>query len=161
MAGANAMTRVLADEGDCIVAAFDIEPRAEGITQADTLAPGFFEQIQQQFDQDDISVVTNAPFSKAAALWRRTRFFRRVAILVRITWLERTNDREDVSDPTRVIVLPRPKYTGKGSDSATSVWACWGDFEPGVVRLSHRDKARLMSGPSDWRLLPAPEEAIA
>jgi len=144
MAGANAMTRVLADEGGCTVAAFDIEPRADGITQADTLAPNFFVPLAMTHDGSTISVITNPPFSKAAALWRHAQFFRRTALLVRITWLERTKDRDDVPDPVRVIVLPRPKFTRQGSDSATVVWACWGDWPPGIVRLGHHDRNQLL-----------------
>lgn len=150
MAGAGAMTDVLRDAG-CDVASFDIEPRREDITQADTMAPGFFEQVAVS-GHGDASVITNPAFSLAAGLWRRTRSFVRVALLVRITWLERTKDREDVSDPVRLIIVPRPKFTGKGSDSATVVWACWGGWQPGIVRLTRDDK-RALEQPAVRRLI--------
>ena len=126
----------------CDVAAFDVEPRRSDVRGVDTLALGFFGKIAAVHGTG-IALVTNPPFSLAAEYWRRGQMFRRTALLVRITWLERTKDREDVADPVRVIVLPRPKFTGKGSDSATCAWCCWGDWKPGVVRLSHGDRARL------------------
>lgn len=139
-AGAGAMVDVLREAG-CVVAAFDIEPRREDISPVDTLTPGFFEQIAATHGTD-ISLVSNTPFSLAASYQRRGQMFRRTALLVRITWLERTRDRADIPDPVRLIVLPRPKFAGKGSDSATCVWACWGDWQPGIVRLSREDCVR-------------------
>ncbi len=139
MAGANAITNVLRDEAQCDVTAYDIAPRGEGIIYADSLVPGFLAERRQPH----LTVVTNPAFSLAAELWRQTRTFTRVALLVRITWLERCKDREDVADPVRLIVLPRVKFTGKGSDSATVVWACWGDWPPGIVRLTRSDLKAL------------------
>lgn len=137
MAGAGAMVHVL-NERVRAVHAFDIEPRRNDIAQADAFGPDGLDAYSA-----DWSVVTNPPFSRAAELWRAGCSFRRLAMLVRITWLERCADREDVDDPKRVLVLPRPKFVGKGSDSATVVWACWGEWAPGIVRLTRSDKARL------------------
>ncbi len=141
-AGRAAMSFVLLEDAGCEVTSYDIAPRHAGVVKADTLAAGFFETATAT---PDVSLITNPPFSLAAEYWRRGKAFRRVALLVRITWLERTKDRQDVEDPVRVIVLPRPKFVGKGSDSATCVWACWGDWKPGIVRLSHDDKKRLQA----------------
>lgn len=41
MAGCGAMADVLRTHADCEIAAFDIEPRADGITTADVMTPGF------------------------------------------------------------------------------------------------------------------------
>lgn len=167
-AGANAMTRVLADEGGCDVAAFDIEPRADGIMRADTLTPGFFEQIAAKYltpggnvlaDGRQIAVVTNTPFSKAADYWRRTRHFGLVALLVRITWLEKTHNREDVGDPDQIVIVPRTTFTGPGAidpetgkpltggDSATVCWSIWrlddAWFGRPIIRVGRREKADL------------------
>lgn len=143
MAGCGAMAGVLVEAG-CQVAAFDIEPRADGIAQIDTMTPGFFEQIAVTHGRD-LAIITNPPFSLAADLARRALRFVRVALLVRITWLEMTRDRCDIPDPDLVLVLPRPTFIGKGSDSATCVWACWGEWaQSGVVRLSREDCAQYL-----------------
>lgn len=136
-AGAGAMVDVLV-EADCIVAAFDIEPRRDDITQLDTCMPGIFEQIRLGYGAD-LALITNPPFSRASEYQRRGALFRRTALLVRLSWLERTRDRLDVPDPVRLIVLPRPRFIGRGEDMVTVAWACWGDWAPGIIRLSRKD----------------------
>ncbi len=140
-AGAGWMRDVIGEYvGHRNVAAFDIEPAAEGITQADTLRPGFFEALAQTTDLSRCALITNPPFSQAAAYWRRGQLFALTALLVRVTWLEATKDREDIPDPDRVIVLPRTKFggpaAGQSSDSATAAWMIWGDVTPGVTRVT-------------------------
>lgn len=158
-AGANAITRVLESEAGCVVSAFDIEPRDPRVTQADTLTPGFFEQIALAMDATTLALVTNPPFSLAAAYARRSVLFGLTALLVRITWLEATKDREDIRDPDAVIVLPRGRFTGPGAtnpltgepysggDSATVIWAIWSQTPllPGfaIRRVNRREKAEL------------------
>lgn len=158
MAGANAMTNVLREAG-CRVLSFDINPREDSIVPADTMQPDFWTRWKAT-EGLRTSVVTNPAFSHVAGLWRLTQDFRRVVLLARITWLEKTNDRADVADPVRVIILPRPSFDGKGADSTTAAWLCWGDFEPGLIRLSREECRRFETDPirrrSAVRVDPSP-----
>ncbi len=157
-AGANAIGRVLADEAGCAVSAYDIEPRDRRVSQADTLSKGFFSEDCWP-DAAVSAVVTNTPFSLAAEYWRRTRHFALVVLLVRITWLEATKEREDIADPDALIIVPRAKFTGpgaidpetnepyEGGDNATVCWAIWSRqaFLPTVAirRVNRKEKAEL------------------
>ena len=173
--GENAITRVLQAEAGCCVSAFDIEPRDAGVTQADTLTPGFFEHIAVKYGSE-IAIVTNTPFSAAAKYWRRTQHFALVALLVRITWLEPAKDREDVRDPDAIIIVPRVRFTGPGAidpetgkpytggDSATVCWAIWAHedrFLPtrSIYRVNRRELAELSTARSSQPLLDAAEVA--
>jgi hypothetical protein len=83
-------------------------------------------------------VVMNPPFNHAARFVELAleRAAVGVAALVRLSFLEPVKGREAAlvsRPPDRVIVLPRVKFRGKGSDSVTCAWCVWGRFvRPGV-----------------------------
>jgi hypothetical protein len=76
-------------------------------------------------------VITNPPFNAAHQIVPQAVKFARVgvAMLLRLSWLEPTADREDFLSgypPSQMIVLPRYSYTGNGkTDSVTSAWMIW------------------------------------
>lgn len=171
-AGKLDMSRVLA-EGGCRVRSFDVAPRADGVEQADTLTRAFW-QVDGPLAGEtlsEVAVVTNPPFSGAAELLRLSlgAGVGLVSLLVRLTWLEATNDRADVPDPDSLIIVPRPKFieseeamaireaAGKpwGGDNCTVAWATWEqglhghEAERMIIRVNRREKARLERGP--WR----------
>lgn len=136
-AGANAITNTLVCHGDCAVKPFDIEPRAPLMPAADTSVQSFWDAQVKAHDYRETAVVTNTPFSLASKYWHLTRGFGLVALLVRLSWLEATVERETVDDPDNLIILPRQKFTGPGAidpetgkpytggDSVTVAWALW------------------------------------
>jgi hypothetical protein len=83
-------------------------------------------------------VVMNPPFNHAGRFVELAleRAAVGVAALVRLSFLEPVKAREAAlvsRPPDRVIVLPRVKFRGKGSDSVTCAWCVWGRFvRPGV-----------------------------
>lgn len=122
-AGAGAIASVLEGEGACVVTALDIEPRHPLIGKADTLSS------TAHWPRDPIGIVTNTPFSRAADLVRlaEAQGVGFLFLLARLTFLERTGDRDDLRDPDLALVLPRmkPWFTGKGTDSCTVAWFGW------------------------------------
>ena len=73
----------------------------------------------------------------------------KVAMLLRISWLEPCADRIDILEgnpPSLIIYLPRPSFNGpgrsNGTDTCTSVWAVWG-VPPGNVWIGRNQVARL------------------
>lgn len=152
-AGAGWMVDVLTEHfGRDQVAAFDVQPDRADVTAADTMQPGFFEQVALATERQSTALITNPPFSLLASYARRGRMFGLTALLGRITWLEPTKDREDIRDPDRVIVLPRTSFGGpsakKSSDSATAAWFIWGDVAKGIARVKRSDIPRLKSARS-------------
>lgn len=101
-------------------------------------------------------VVTNPPFESAFDIVRcavdaveMTGF---VAMLLRLSWLEPTDDRGpwlEEHPPRRVVVMPRHDFRGNGStDSVTSAWMVWSYVDvvaPGVVVLTKRQRQRLIA----------------
>lgn len=157
------------------VQSFDIAP-APGVFRveaADTLKPDFWER---RTFHPRCAVVENPPFSGGATLFKLAHGSwiqpSVIALLVRLSWLERVADRADVPDPDRLIILPRPQFiesdearaireaAGKkwGGDSVTCAWSCWfrndehnwpGQFTAPIIRVSRREKAVLEVGPLD------------
>ena len=151
-AGAGWMVDVLAEHvGRERIAAFDVAPERDDITQADTLMPGFFELIAIKYHDRQIALITNPPFSALASYLRRGQSFEVVALLGRLSWLEPTKDREDCPNPDLVIVLPRSGFGGpyakKGTDSVTVAWFVWGSARKGIVRVRRSEVPRLKAGP--------------
>jgi hypothetical protein len=77
------------------------------------------------------AVITNPPFSLAFEILQtifkaRRRF---VALLLRLSFLEPTYQREDLlaeRPPNHLIILPRISFTGDGkTDSVTCAWMVW------------------------------------
>ena len=124
-AGAGWMSNVLAER--CTVVASDIAPMAPGVHVRDAL--------RDEAPACDW-VVTNPPFNLAGRILARALTVTpRVALLVRMTFLEATRDRADLlaeNPPARVIVLPRTDFPRgddrpqRGTDSVPPVWLVWG-----------------------------------
>lgn len=142
-AGNGSIASVLQQQAGCTVVAKDIAPRAPWIAKADTLSNA------AAWPSAPMGIVTNTPFSRGAELVRlaeqqRVPF---VLNLARLTFLERTQDRDDIRDPDFILVLPRirPWFLGRGSDSATVAWFAWFgadsfDWCPlGLVRLGRAE----------------------
>lgn len=158
MAGAGAMTRVLVDEAHCRVQSFDIEPRAAGIGRDDSLTPGFWSRPDLGLAEHarSTAVVTNPCFSRAADVVRLAiaSGVGIVAIVARLSFLEACDGRDDLPDPDGLIVVPRPSFTGGGSDSVTVAWFVWHHPDlrahravRGIYRLTRKDKAQLEREP--------------
>lgn len=78
-------------------------------------------------------VISNPPFSKAHLIVPPAlATIGRVAMLLRITWLEPCDGREAFLaryPPWQLIVLPRISFTGDGrTDAATCAWFIWDRF---------------------------------
>jgi hypothetical protein len=136
-AGTGAIASVVCEEAGCVVIAKDIEPRASWILKGDTLTN------TDHWPTHPIGIITNTPFSRVAdcvrlAVSERVPF---VIALARLTFLERTADRDDIPDPDFAIVLPRikPWFMKTGTDSCTVAWFGW--IRPGdqQARLMVRD----------------------
>jgi hypothetical protein len=158
-AGAGAIVEVLRHDGKAGVIGFDIEPRAGGIVQADTIALTDWTKLGAIAPS---ALVTNPPFSLAANYWRLGRAFDVTVLLVRQTWLEVSRDREDISDPDAMVLMPRVKFTGPGaidpetgkpytsSDSAACCWAIWAKDKrvlPArpIIRVARPPKAKKLA----------------
>lgn len=87
--------------------------------------------------------VTNPPFLEAgriawyiiSELLTRRGIRGGLALLLRATWLEPTEDRQWLGrfPPRAELVLPRFGFIGgSASDSAGCRWLLWGDVEPGI-----------------------------
>lgn len=88
-------------------------------------------------------LVGNPPYSLALdfawkavewADWAKAPIPRRVALLLRLSFLEPASGRAVLFQhhPPDVLILPRrPSFDGKATDSTTSAWFCW----PGTGRL--------------------------
>lgn len=162
-AGASRLSRVLMADGQCSVRSFDLAPRAAGVEQANTLVRTFWRRPDLG-DLRRVAVVTNPPFSGAAELARLAlgEGVGLLALLVRLTWLEATNDRCDVPDPDALIIVPRPKFIESaeaqaireaawnpwGGDNCTVAWAIWSDeINRGIIRVNRQEKASLERRP--------------
>lgn len=101
-------------------------------------------------------VITNPPFEYAFEIVQHAVTYakRGVALLLRLTFLEPTEDRGPwlaVHPPERVIVLPRHDFRGNGStDSVTSAWMLWSTDRDqplgpkGIQVVSKAERDRLM-----------------
>ena len=87
--------------------------------------------------------VTNPPFGRASAIaWQALEAGFHLALLLRITWLEPTADRQWLArrPPTAQLVLPRIDFIGAGkADGATCCWFIWGPVKPGIQILRASD----------------------
>lgn len=84
--------------------------------------------------------VTNIPFCHSGTIpWRAIERGISAALLMRITFLEPTEDRQWLlrRPPDAMLALPRVSFTGTGNDSATCAWFVWGPVRP-RVRIAGR-----------------------
>jgi len=89
-------------------------------------------------------IITNPPFSEAFRILKNCLPHARlgIAFLLRSTWDEPTIERGwwlSQNPPTRRIVLPRMRFTGDGSDTATVVWMVWQRGVKGTIEVVPRD----------------------
>lgn len=154
-AGDGAIARVLREAG-ATVRQFDIAPRAPDVKPGDITSRQFWRDYYE-----GEPIIDNPPFSLAEDLLQNAIEFgaSRIALLLRLSWLESTESRQDLPDPKRIIVLPRPKYiespearvireaAGKkwGGDSVTSAWMIWHEGLPAsyIVRVTKAEKKRF------------------
>lgn len=133
--GNGSIARVL-DAHGCEVITGDIDPRHKPDYEWDftdealelPADPGLAERAQGSLAFD--WVVTNPPYSDATPFVRRALATgARVALLLRITWLDPADERRDIfkkNPPSGVIILRRFSFTGSGNDFATVAWVLWG-----------------------------------
>lgn len=127
--GNGAILRLLSPELDVVTN--DLVPRAP-------VLPDFLEDARLAPTWDLFEgkgpiavVITNPPFDASLDIVRHAveRATCGVAMLLRISWLEPTDDRSEflaAHPPTRQIVLPRWKFRGAGSgDFVTCCWFLW------------------------------------
>jgi hypothetical protein len=93
-------------------------------------------------DHDLDWIVTNPPFKKAfSVLQNAMKLTDNVAILVRLSFLEPTRDRQEflsANPPTDMIVLPRYSFTNDGkTDSVTCCWLAWRKSAAGTGTRMH------------------------
>jgi hypothetical protein len=106
---------------------FDVRVRAD--THRDASTDAYWEELHDGPACPDW-VITNPPWSQASEITSRAIVTARcgVAMLLRLSFLEPTRNREWISrtPPDRVIVLPRISYTTDGkTDTVTSAWMIW------------------------------------
>lgn len=74
-------------------------------------------------------IITNPPFSLAAALYQRLRpLSTYLVFLLRVGWLESGCRQELLSKdvPALGLISPRPSFSESGNDNATYAWMVWG-----------------------------------
>lgn len=101
-------------------------------------------------------VLTNPPFNSAFDIVRAAWPYaeRAVVLLLRLSWLEPTEDRGpwlEQYPPTRLIVMPRWDFRGNGdTDSVTAAWMVWarspGFCVPGIEIVGRMERLDLIRG---------------
>jgi hypothetical protein len=91
--------------------------------------------------------ITNPPFNRAAKMVPQALdhgLF--IAFLLRITFLEPTEDRQWLArrPPTAILILPRIDFIGAGqTDSAPCAWMIWGPVRPGIKVMRAEDVGQI------------------
>ncbi len=122
--------------------AYDIDP-ALGHVVADA--------TRVTYDKRVDSFVTNPPFNQAFEILKNLRRQQKhgglVALFVRLTFLEPTEDRGPYlaeNPPDHIVVCPRISFTGDGkTDSVTCAWMIWhgqGYFLPTGISVLPKTK---------------------
>jgi hypothetical protein len=159
-AGELAIARVLRQAG-CFVVTNDLDTTRPTNLHCDATDAAFWKRLPLKPEL----VAGNPPFGVAFAIVEHavaTATFG-VAMLLRITWLEPTEDKAArgvvtvrgrgewlaAHPPTRMVVLPRWSFRGTGSDSAICVWCLWAidpSFcAPGIEIVSKREMRELIA----------------
>jgi len=104
-----------------------------------------WDQFENGFDW----IITNPPFSEAPKIIPLAfEYGRRMAMLLRLSYLEPCNNRADwliENPPCHLIVLPRISFTGDGkTDSVTAAWFVW--------EYSNKDKQKLTLVPKSFKI---------
>lgn len=107
----------------------------------DATDPNTYARVAQERGRIDWTV-TNPPFSRAAEIIQAALRYSRVAMLLRISFLEPTRQREQFlteCPPSAIRYMPRMSFTSDGkTDSVTVMWAIWDWTRPGAVSVSPR-----------------------
>jgi len=83
--------------------------------------------------------ITNPPWSTAPyILHYALKYFKNVALLLRISFLEPCKDRFELPPPSTLVVMNRISFTGDGkTDNVTAAWFIWSkDVKPGIFYAS-------------------------
>lgn len=113
-----------------------------------THAQSHFDAASDQlylYHKDADWVVTNPPFNQAIGIVKKAvEKVPNVAMLLRISFLEPTYDRQDwlhENPPNKVIYLPRISFTGDGkTDSVTHFWCVWDQSGENFIRVAKKKK---------------------
>lgn len=96
-------------------------------------------------------VITNPPFFLVGEMINYCLDYCRAgfALLVRLSVLEVCKGRErlSIAPPQRTIVLPRIRFSGRGTDSVTCAWLVWAEAKlsgPPTVCISRRESQSAM-----------------
>jgi hypothetical protein len=129
---------------DCRPITNDIDPNVKANTYIDA------RNYRVTANKDALGpwVVTNPPFNQAFEILQN--FVNqdcRIALLLRLSFLEPTFDRGDwleAHPPSGIIVLPRISFTGDGkTDQVTVAWILWNsDLEPAIQVVSKGTKSK-------------------
>lgn len=121
------IVRVLEGAGATVVTN-DFDPQRPALSHLDAGEPrswDFWKRKKPEW------VITNPPFDQAARIvpLALEHASRGVAMLLRLSWLEPTDERGDLlrgNTPKRLIVMPRYSFRQNGStDNVTSAWFVW------------------------------------
>lgn len=124
----------------------DIDPTAPTPNHHDLCKRWIWESVAPDW------TVTNPPFCLVGQALNLALDYSRkgVALLVRLSVLEVCKGREriEMMPPDRIVVLPRIKFRGKGSDLVTCAWMVWltGQSEPSAIRTYSKRTARSLEG---------------
>lgn len=120
----------------------DIDTSMPANFHADARLPQCFDFIRNSETRGNWVIVTNPPFRSAFPIIQNAvaSGARAVAMLVRLTFLEPTNERAPwlkANPPSRVLVLPRWSFLNNGAtDSATYAWVIWERGEASGVPMA-------------------------
>lgn len=121
----------------------DIDPSVKATIHRDLRRRSLWESVRPDW------TVTNPPFSLVGEALSLALDYSRsgVALFVRLSVLEVCKGREviEIIPPTRIIVLPRIKFRGAGSDRVTCAWMVWDLSAPqSAIRCVGRESFRSL-----------------
>jgi len=149
-AGQGAIADVLRQQPNVLhVETNDLDPSTPCDSHEDASRPEYWLSLTQRTHNRPDVAITNLPFNQADAIVPlAVQSVRLFATILRLSWLEPTNGRQEFlrcAPPDKLIVLPRHDFKGQGAtDSVTSAWFLWGYVGVGrpidVVTKAERDE---------------------
>lgn len=108
----------------------DLDQSTPCDTHLDVARPNYWAAMRERTHNRPDWGITNLPYDVADAIVPlAVQSLELFATVLRLSWLEPTQARADflaAHPPTRLIVLPRHDFKGRGStDSVTSAWFVW------------------------------------
>jgi len=155
--GAGAIVRVLHQDGHRIVATNDVDKQHNANTHFDATRRWCWAEMAMPRPH---IVLTNPPFNQALRIIQLAleRAELAVIMLLRISWIEPTEDRGEflaATPPTRQIVLPRWNFRGRpdvkegGGDMVPTAWFVWAKVPwfcpPGIDVVTKREMRELIA----------------